>query len=135
MIQSLNSITSSIIDRLSLIFQYDWIASMSSSDLSGHPLLMENFNICKFSLSSVAFRTRSQETVQTLFRDFWIEEKISMSILSCKCQVGHNGCLVTIPVVVGLVLKLEVTGCGIRCWYFVTKYMHYFESLRKYPPF
>ena len=30
-----------------------------------------------------------------------------MSILSCKCQVGHNGCLVTTPVVVGLALKLE----------------------------
>ena len=107
MIQSLYSITSSIIDRLPLIFQYDWIASGSSSDLSGNPLLMENFNICKFSSSSVAFRTWSQETVRTLFRDFWIEEKISMSILSCKCQVGHNGCLVTTPVVVGLALKLE----------------------------
>lgn len=55
MIQSLYSITLFIIDRLSLNFQYDWIAPGSSSGLSGNPLLMENFNICKFSLSTVAF--------------------------------------------------------------------------------
>lgn len=36
-----------------------------------------------------------------------------MSILSCKCQVGHNGCLVTILVVVSLVLKPE----GYRMWH------------------
>lgn len=76
--------TSSIIDRLSFICQCEWIAYGSSSGLSQISLMMKDFNICKISLSTVCFRTWSQVTAETFFRDFWILKKIFMPILSCR---------------------------------------------------